>query len=150
MRVRPSLAAHDRAAARAAPSRRRARDLGRARDPGSLAAIFAPVASAAGEIPVRIPDQAVYDLADAFDQDAERTAESLAGTIRSVGDADVVVVVRGVDAASAADALVRATELRVGMDVGGDLAGGGLLAVLRRSSPSGCDGTVAIVGGRRS
>ncbi len=111
---------------------------------GLLAAIFAPVASAAGAIPVRIPDQSVYDLADAFDQNAERSAENLARTMRSVGDVDVVVV-SDADAGSAAEASARATELRVGMNVGGELAGGGLVLYLA-IDPSGCDGTVAIDG----
>ncbi len=106
--------------------------------------ILAPVAAAAGPIPVRIPDQAVYDLADVLDRNAERSAENLARTIRTIGDADVVVVSEAVGAAfAAADADARATELRVGMSVGADLTGGGLVIYLA-IGPSGCDGTVAL------
>lgn len=95
-------------------------------------------AGAAGETPIRIPDQAVYDLAPAFDLRAERTAESLADAIRRTGDADVVVVSETVaDGFTAQDALVRATALRVTMEVGSDFTAGGLLAYFG-VAPGGC------------
>jgi uncharacterized membrane protein YgcG len=49
-------------------------------------------AMAAAETPVRILDQAVYDLGAVWGSTPEQSAESLASTIRSVADADVVVV----------------------------------------------------------
>ncbi len=104
-----------------------------------LLGIASPVtAGAAGETPIRIPDQAVYDLAQAFDVLSERTAESLAEAIRTTGSADVVVVSETVgDGFTAEDALVRATALRVTMDVGSDFTTGGLLAYFG-VAPDGC------------
>jgi uncharacterized membrane protein YgcG len=109
---------------------------------GALAvAMSSPAAAAAiGETPVRIPGQAVYDLGDVFEQAAERTAESLADTIRTVGDADVVVVSEAVDDGfSAEDAFLRATTLRIALDVGDGIGGGGLLVYFGIES-SGCGG----------
>jgi uncharacterized membrane protein YgcG len=106
---------------------------------------FAPVAIGAGtgDVPVRIPDQAVYDLAGVFDIDAERSAESLAATIRSVADADVVVVSETVDAGFSPDAAFgRAATLRTAMDVGDGSDGGGLILYFGIEE-SGCGGQVA-------
>ncbi|HUQ78329.1 MAG TPA: TPM domain-containing protein [Patescibacteria group bacterium] len=95
-------------------------------------------AGPAGETPIRIPDQAVYDLAPAFDVHAERTAESLADAIRTTGDADVVVVSETVvEGFTGEDALTRATALRVAMGVGRDATAGGLLAYFG-VAPDGC------------
>jgi uncharacterized membrane protein YgcG len=110
-----------------------------------VGAALAPVAVGAGasDVPIRIPDQAVYDLARVFDTDAERSAESLAATIRSVADADVVVVSETVDAAFAPEAAYqRATALRTAMRVGDGAAGGGLLLYFGIEA-SGCAGQVA-------
>ena len=111
---------------------------------GSLiGAALAPVAAAAAPAPGRIPDQAVYDLAGVFDANTEQTAENIAGTIRSVADADVVIVSERVEAGSPVDATGRARSLRKAMEVGRDLGGGGLL-VWFGMDPSGCSGNVAI------
>ena len=111
-----------------------------------LGAALGPVAAAATTTPVRIPGQAVYDLADAFDPNAERSAENLARTIRSVGAVDVVVVSAPVEAVfSAANAAGRATTLRLDMGIGDELAGGGLVLFFG-IEPSGCGGRVALDG----
>ena len=114
---------------------------------GMLAAsVLAPIVGAAGDVPVRIPDQAVYDLADAFDPNAERTAENLARTMREIGDVDVVVVSEAVTTGVAAtDAVARASALRTAMGVGDEAAGGGLVMAFA-VNPSGCAGTVALDG----
>jgi len=108
-----------------------------------LVGIASPAtAGAAGETPIRIPDQAVYDLAAAFDVSAERTTESLADAIRTTGDADVIVVSETVaDGFTAEDALTRATALRVMMEVGTDFTAGGLLAYFG-VAPDGCSARV--------
>jgi uncharacterized membrane protein YgcG len=110
-----------------------------------LLAIGSPLtAIAANETPVRIPDQAVYDLGAAFDQDAERTAESLAEAIRTVAVADVVVVAERVDEGfTADDAIVRATSLRLALDVGSDHEHGGLV-VYFGVMPDGCSAQVRL------
>ena len=110
-----------------------------------VGAAFAPVAMGSGtsDVPIRIPDQAVYDLAGVFDTDAERSAESLAATIRSVADADVVVVSETVDAGSSPDvAFERAATLQTAMDVGDGSGGGGLILYFGIEE-SGCGGQVA-------
>jgi uncharacterized membrane protein YgcG len=112
-----------------------------------LVAALGPVAAAATTTPVRIPGQAVYDLADAFDPNAERSAENLARTIRSVGAVDVVVVSESVgETFSAANAAGRATTLRLEMGIGDAQAGGGLVLFFG-IEPSGCGGRVALDGG---
>jgi uncharacterized membrane protein YgcG len=109
-----------------------------------IGAALAPVAAAAGPTPVRIPDQAVYDLGGVFSQDAERSAENLAATVRSIGGADVVVVSESVAAGfSAGQATLRATALRSAMAVGDGNDAGGLL-VYFGVEPSGCGGQVAL------
>ncbi|MEA2519084.1 MAG: uncharacterized protein QOF49_1164 [Chloroflexota bacterium] len=96
---------------------------------GVLWTAAGPLAAVAADTPVRIPDQAVYDLAAAFGNGTEETAESLAAAIRASMDADVVVVSERVAAGYPdADARVRATALRVDLDGGTDHARGGLLA----------------------
>jgi uncharacterized membrane protein YgcG len=108
-----------------------------------VCAALAPTPAAANDVPVRIPDQAVYDLAGAFDTDAERSAESLAGTIRSIADADVVVVSETVDAGfSPAAAVARAATLLTAMGVGDGSDGGGLVLYFGIEA-SGCGGQVA-------
>ena len=111
-----------------------------------VGAAVAPVASAAGDVPIRIPDQAVYDLADSFSRNAERSAESLAQTIREVGAADLVVVSEPVaEGFSAAAAGTRAAALRLAMGVSeGEDANG--LVVYFGVEPSGCGGRVAFDG----
>jgi uncharacterized membrane protein YgcG len=106
-------------------------------------ATLAPVAMAAGPDPVRIPDQAVYDLAGAFGTNAERSAESLAEAIRSVADADVVIVSEAVDAGSTPDAAYdRAAVLLDALAVGDGHDAGGLVLYFGVDSP-GCGGQVA-------
>jgi uncharacterized membrane protein YgcG len=108
-----------------------------------VGAALAPVVAGANDVPVRIPDQAVYDLAGAFDADAERSAESLAGTIRSIADADVVVVSETVDAGlSPGAAHARAAMLLTAMGVGDGSDGGGLVLYFGIEA-SGCGGQVA-------
>jgi uncharacterized membrane protein YgcG len=111
-----------------------------------LLGIGSPVsATAIGATPVRIPDQAVYDLAAAFDEHAERTAESLASAIRTAARADVVVVAEPVDQGfSDDDALARATALRVALGVGTGLEHGGLLTYFG-VEPDGCTTRVRLV-----
>jgi uncharacterized membrane protein YgcG len=97
-------------------------------------------------VPIRIPGQAVYDLADVFDANAERSAENLARTIRSVGAVDVAVVSEPVDAVfSAANAAGHATTLRIDMGIGDGLTGGGLVLFFG-IEPSGCGGRVVLDG----
>jgi uncharacterized membrane protein YgcG len=108
-------------------------------------AALAPVAigADASDVPVRIPDQAVYDLAGVFDTNAERSAESLAGAMRSVGEADVAVVSETVDAGSSPEAaFARAASLRTAMGVGDGFNGGGLIIYFAMEA-SGCAGQVA-------
>ncbi len=139
-RPRPPASPARLAAGRA---RRRA---GRVAIVGALVACVLAVGSvaAADPTPVRIPDQAVYDLAGVFGPDAERSAENLAATIRSIGDADVVVVSETASSgAAAADATARAAALRAALAVGDGLAGGGLV-VYFAVDPSGCGGPVAL------
>ncbi|HEX2756044.1 MAG TPA: TPM domain-containing protein, partial [Candidatus Limnocylindrales bacterium] len=115
---------------------------------GLVTALLIPaVATAAtGDVPIRIPDQAVYDLAGTFDQGTEQSAENLARTVRSIADADIVVVSESVDEGfSAADAATRATTLRLAMGVGDNLDGGGLV-VYFGIEPSGCGGQIALNG----
>jgi uncharacterized membrane protein YgcG len=100
--------------------------------------------AAAGDAPVRIPDQSVYDLAAVFDTDAERSAENLASTLRTVADADIVVVSETALAGLSADgALARATVLRTAMGVGDGSGGGGVLVYVGVES-SDCAGRVAM------
>lgn len=101
-------------------------------------------AQAAPETPVRIPGQAVYDLADVFDHGAEQGAENLADAIRSLGDADIVVVSEEIeDGASSAVAATRATTLRIALGVGAGTTGGGLLLYVG-VTPNGCGGHVVL------
>ena len=111
---------------------------------GTLAsALLAPRAIAAGPTPVRIPGQAVYDLAGAFTTNTERSAESLAGTIRSVADADVVIVSEAVDTGSTPDAASgRAAALLDAMAVGDGNDAGGMVLYFG-IEPSNCGGQVA-------
>ena len=111
-----------------------------------VAALVAPagVAAAGPAVPVRIPDQAVYDLAGVFDAGPEGSAENLAATIRSAADADVVIVSETVDDAFTGTAASgRAAQLRIALDVGRDVPGGGLLVYFGVTS-SGCAGHVAL------
>ncbi len=101
-------------------------------------------AASPGPTPIRIPDQAVYDLAGVFDPSSEDPAESLAAKIAEIATADVVIVSEPVDAGMSADAaLARATALRSAMAVGSGRVGGGLL-IYFGIDPSGCDGQVVL------
>ena len=102
-------------------------------------------AASPGVTPVRIPDQAVYDLAGALDEDAESQVEGLAGTIASISNGDLVVVTESVEEGlTEAAGLARASELRASMAVGSGQAGGGLIIYLGVDS-SGCDGQVQLL-----
>jgi uncharacterized membrane protein YgcG len=93
-----------------------------------LPAAWPSAALAAGETPVRIPDQAVYDLADIFDSDVEDSAESLIASLGSATSADIVVVSEAVETGmTTSDAVTWAGGLHDAMNVGRDKAGGGLL-----------------------
>ena len=110
---------------------------------GVVAALAAPALGAPGDVPIRIPGQAVYDLADAFDPSAERSAESLARTMATVGDVDVVVVSDSVvDGFGSGGSASRAAALRTAMLVGDGRAGGGVVLFFG-IEPSGCGGPVA-------
>ncbi|HEX5825536.1 MAG TPA: TPM domain-containing protein, partial [Candidatus Limnocylindrales bacterium] len=101
-------------------------------------------AAGPGDIPIRIPDQFVYDLAGVFDESSEATAESLAAKIGELATAEIVVVSETVAEGQTADAaLARATEVRSAMAVGSGDAGGGLL-IYFGIDPSGCDGQVRL------
>ena len=103
-----------------------------------------PGARAADAVPVRIPDQAVYDLAGVFSPDTEQVAERLADAIRSTSGADVVVVSETVpDVFSAGDAAGRAAALVAGMNIG-DGIDGGLLAYFGIAQ-GGCGGQVDLL-----
>ena len=111
-----------------------------------LATVVAPVTAAVPDSPQRIPDQAVYDLAGVFSQDAEQSAENLAATMRSTGHVDVVVVTESVvEGYTATEATFRASTLRHAMAVGVDADGGGLI-IYFGIDPSGCAGKVAFDG----
>jgi hypothetical protein len=105
-----------------------------------------PAAAASpSSTPVRIPDQAVYDLAGALVEDSEAQAESLVAKIGEVADADIVIVVESVDETQTdAAATARAADLQAAMAVGADRSGGGLIVYLG-IDPSGCDGQVSLV-----
>jgi len=103
------------------------------------------LAASPGTTPVRIPNQAVYDLAGAFDQDAETEVEGLAEKIAGLADADIVIVAESVDEGETeAAALARASELRAAMAIGFGRAGGGLI-IYFGIDPTGCDGQVRLV-----
>ena len=105
-----------------------------------------PAAAASpGVTPIRIPDQAVYDLAGALDEEAEAQVEGLAETIGSISNADLVIVTESVEEGQTeAVALARASELRTAMAVGSGQAGGGLIVYVG-IDPSGCDGQVQLL-----
>jgi uncharacterized membrane protein YgcG len=111
-----------------------------------LGATSRPAAAASpGDTPTRIPNQAVYDLAGAFDDTAETQAESLAGMIGDLADADVVIVAESLgEGQTEAAALARASTLRTAMAVGFGRAGGGVLLYFG-IDPSGCDGQVLLL-----
>ena len=111
-----------------------------------LACVARPaLAASPGVTPIRIPNQAVYDLADAFDQDAETEVEGLAEKIASLADADIIIVTESVDdGQTEAAALGRASELRTAMAIGFGRARGGLI-IYFGIDPSGCDGQVRLV-----
>lgn len=113
----------------------------------ALAALVGPAgAHAAGETPVRVPDQAVYDLAAVFDVEAERNAESLAAAIRDSGEADVIVVAETLDQPlSAEQAATRATQLRIALGVGERSGRGGALLYFGIEG-DGCTTHVALSG----
>ncbi|HET7703965.1 MAG TPA: TPM domain-containing protein [Candidatus Limnocylindrales bacterium] len=113
----------------------------------AAAAVAGPAtARAAGETPVRVPDQAVYDLAAVFDVAAERTAESLAAVIRDNGAADVVVVAETVDGPRSADeAARRAAQLRIALGVGDGSERGGALVSFGIDA-DGCTARVVVSG----
>jgi uncharacterized membrane protein YgcG len=111
-----------------------------------LGATSRPVAAAsAGVTPVRIPNQAVYDLAGAFDEPSETQAESLATMIGGLADADVVIVAESLDEGQTeAATIARASELRATMAVGSGRTGGGVILYFGLD-PSGCDGQVRLL-----
>jgi uncharacterized membrane protein YgcG len=111
-----------------------------------LGATSRPAAAASpGDTPTRIPNQAVYDLAGAFDETAETQAESLATVIGDLADADVVIVAESLgEGQTDAAALARASALRTAMAVGSGRAGGGVILYFG-IDPSGCDGQVQLL-----
>jgi uncharacterized membrane protein YgcG len=111
-----------------------------------LGATPRPAAAASpGDTPTRIPNQAVYDLAGAFDETAETQAENLATVIGDLADADVVIVAESLgEGQTEAAALARASALRTAMAVGSGRAGGGVILYFG-IDPSGCDGQVQLL-----
>ena len=106
--------------------------------------LLAPVAAAApGDVPTRIPNQAVYDLAGALSAGTKTTAESMIATIRRATAADVVLVVEPADSGLSPAALTtRADAVRAGLEVGADAEGGVLVYIATQTF--GCAGQVLI------
>jgi uncharacterized membrane protein YgcG len=106
--------------------------------------LFAPMAAAAaGDMPTRIPNQGVYDLAGALSSGTKTTAESMIGTIRRATHTDIVLVVEPADATLSDQALrSRADAVRNGLDVGAGARGGVLMYVATQTF--GCTAQVAI------
>jgi uncharacterized membrane protein YgcG len=106
--------------------------------------LLATVAVAApGDVPTRIPNQTVYDLAGALSRATRTTAESMLGTIRRATSTDVVLVVERADAPLTDRALRgRADLVRSGLGVGKDADGGVLVYVATQTF--GCTAQVAI------
>lgn len=109
-----------------------------------VALLSGALAAAAAPTPVRIPGQAVYDLADVFDPGAEQGAESLADAIGSGRDTDVVVLSEEIEEGTSSEAATtRATTLRIALEVGAGATGGGLLLYVG-VGPNGCGGRVVL------
>jgi uncharacterized protein len=106
--------------------------------------LLAPVAAAApGDVPTRIPNQAVYDLAGALSAATKATAESMIATIHRATAADVVLVVEPADSRLSPEALTtRADAVRAGLDVGADADGGVLVYISTQTF--GCTAQVLI------
>ena len=101
------------------------------------------VAAASGDVPARIPNQAVYDLAGALSTGTKSTAESILRTVRRATGTDVVLVVEAADGPMADAALeARSTALRAGLAVGDDADGGILVYVAVQTF--GCTAQVSI------
>jgi uncharacterized membrane protein YgcG len=106
--------------------------------------LLAPAAAAApGDLPTRIPNQAVYDLSGALSSGTKATAESMIGTIRRATGTDIVVVLEPADGTPSDAALrARADVLRDGLDVGAETRSGVLLYVATQKF--GCAAQVTI------
>ena len=112
---------------------------------GRPALAASPGAANPGATPIRIPNQAVYDLAGAFDDESETEIEGLAEKIAALAGADIVIVTESIDEGQTdATALARTSELRTAMAIGSGRAGGGLILYLG-IDPSGCDGKVQLI-----
>jgi len=113
---------------------------------GLLGGAARPAAAASPDVtPVRIPNQAVYDLAGTLADESETQIEGLAEQIGGLADADIVIVTESVaEGETEAAALARARELRAAMAIGFGRAGGGLL-VYFGIDPSGCNGQVELI-----
>src|SRR5689334_22287948 len=88
--------------------------------------LLAPVVAAApADIPARIPNQAVYDLAGRLTSGTRSTAESILRTVRRATGTDVVLVVETADAGrSDASLHLRTNALQAGLGVGDGADGG--------------------------
>jgi uncharacterized membrane protein YgcG len=106
--------------------------------------LLAPiVAAASGDVPARIPNQAVYDLAGSLSSGTKSTAESILGTVRRATGTDVVLVVEATDGEQTDAALgARSAALRAGLAVGEDADGGILVYIAVQTF--GCTAQVAI------
>jgi uncharacterized membrane protein YgcG len=114
---------------------------------GAIAVLaLAPAARGASQdLPTRIPDQAVYDLASAFSGQAEQSVENLLGAIRRADSVDVVVVSEAVpDDVSDAVSHDRAAVLATSLDVGADTSDGGLLLYVGVEA-SGCGASIVVL-----
>lgn len=105
---------------------------------------IAPAVAAAGPIPVRIPDQAVYDLAGVLSASTEETAESLLRSVRRATGSDIVVVAEAADDGVTAEAArSRASALRLRLEVGSENGAGGILLYVA-AERFGCGAQVVI------
>ena len=114
---------------------------------GAIAVLaLAPAArGASGELPTRIPDQAVYDLAAAFSSQTEHSVENLLGAIRRAGSIDVVVVSEAIpDDVSDNVSRGRAAVFATSLDVGAETSDGGLLVYVGVEA-SGCAASIVLL-----
>ncbi len=103
------------------------------------------VAAASGDVPARIPNQAVYDLAGSLSTETKSTAESILRTVRRATGTDVVLVVEADGAPTDPERPsleARSAALRAGLAVGADADGGILVYVAVQTF--GCTARVSI------
>jgi uncharacterized membrane protein YgcG len=110
----------------------------------ALLALAPAALGASGDLPTRIPDQAVYDLAGAFSRQTEQSAETVLRAIRRSASTDVVVVSESVvDGVTEDASRARAAVLETSLDVGDEASDGGLLLYVG-VEPSGCGASIVL------